>query len=52
MPSFKTNLLSSENDNDSYYILSTDQKNLQNSSIKVWLTFFKDGNNFYEHWKQ
>ena len=23
-------------------------KNLQNNSIKVWLTLFKDGNNFYE----
>ena len=26
-------------------------KNLQNNSIKVWLTLFKNGNNLYEHWK-
>ena len=35
-----------------YYILCTDQKNLQSNSIKVWLTLFKNGNNLYEHWKQ
>ena len=29
-----------------YYTLCTDQKNLQNNSIKVWLALFKDGNNF------
>ena len=33
----------------SYCILCTDQKNLQNNSVKVWPTLFKDGNNFYEH---
>ena len=27
-----------------YCILCTDQKNLQNNSIKVWLTLFKNGN--------
>ena len=27
---------------DNYCILCTDQKNLQNKSIKVWLTLFKD----------
>ena len=32
----------------SYCILCTDQKNLQNNSVKVWLTLFKDGNNSYE----
>ena len=32
----------------SYCILCTDQKNLQNNSVKVWPTLFKDGNNFYE----
>ena len=32
-----------------YYILCTDQKNLQSNSIKVWLTLFKNGNNLYEH---
>ena len=26
-------------------------KNLQKISIKVWLTLFKDRNNFYEHWE-
>ena len=36
----------------SYCILCTDQKNLQNNSVKVWPTLFKDENNFYEHWKQ
>ena len=25
------------------------QKILQNKSIKVWLTLFKNGNNIYEH---
>ena len=34
-----------------YYILWTDQKNLQGNYIKVWLTLFKNGNNLYEHWK-
>ena len=33
----------------SYCILCTDQKNLQNNSVKVWPTLFKDENNFYEH---
>ena len=32
-------------------ILCTDQKDLQNKSIKVWLTPFKNGSNLYEHWK-
>ena len=32
-----------------YYILYTDQKNLQSNSIKVWLTLFKNGNNLYGH---
>ena len=36
---------------DNYYILCTDQKNLQSNYIKVWLTLFKNGNNLYEHWK-
>ena len=26
-------------------------KKLQNNSIRVWLTLFKDGNNFHEQWK-
>ena len=30
-----------------YCILFTSQKNLQNNSINVWLTLFKDGNNFH-----
>ena len=30
-----------------YCILFTNQKNLQNISINVWLTLFKDGNNFH-----
>ena len=30
---------------DNYCILCTD-KNLQKKSMKVWLTLFKDGNNF------
>ena len=34
-----------------YCIICTDQKDLQNNSIKVWLTF-KNRNNLYEHWKQ
>ena len=33
------------------YSLYTSKKNWQNSSIKVWLTLFKNGNNLYEHWK-
>ena len=39
---FKTKL-----DNDC--VLCTDQKNLQNNSIKAWLTLFKNENNLYEH---
>ena len=31
-----------------YCIIFKDQKNLQKTSIKVWSTLFKDGNNFYE----
>ena len=31
-----------------YYILCTDQKNLQSNFIKVSLILFKNGNNFYE----
>ena len=42
----KSEKLSNE---DSYYILCTDQKNLQINSIKVWLTLFKNGNNSYEY---
>ena len=34
---------------DNYYILCTDQKDLQNNYIKVWSTLFKNGNNLYEH---
>ena len=34
-----------------YCTLCTDQNNLQNNSIKVWLTLFKDGNNFYKQRK-
>ena len=30
----------------SYYILCTDQKNLQKIFIRVWLTLFKHGNNY------
>ena len=33
------------------YSLYTSKKTWQNSSIKVWLTLFKNGNNLYEHWK-
>ena len=33
---------------DKFYILCTDRKNLQNKSIKVWLTLFKNVNNLYE----
>ena len=40
-----------KNEKDNYCILCTDQKHLQNTSIKAWLTLFKDGNNFYEHRK-
>ena len=36
---------------DKYCILCTVQKNLRKTSIKVWLTLFKDGNNFYEQQK-
>ena len=41
-----------KNEIDNYYTLCTDQKNLQNKSIKVCLTLVKDGNNFYEQRKQ
>ena len=34
---------------DNYCILCIYQKNLQSSSIKVWLTLFKSRNNLYEH---
>ena len=34
---------------DNYCILCTDKKKLQHKSIKVWLTLFKNGNNFYEY---
>ena len=34
---------------DRFCILCIDRKNLQNNSIKVWLTLFKDGSNLYEH---
>ena len=34
-----------------YCILFTDKKNLQKTSVKVWLTLLKDGNNIYEQWK-
>ena len=34
---------------DNYYILCTDQKNLQNNYTKVWLTLFKNENNLYEY---
>ena len=34
---------------DNYHILCTDQKYLQNNSIKAWSTLFKKGNNLYEH---
>ena len=40
------------NEIDKYYTLCTDQKNLQNKSIKDCLTLVKDGNNFYEQRKQ
>ena len=30
-------------------LLCTDKKNLQNNSIKVWLTLFNKGNNLYKH---
>ena len=43
----KTEILKIEIDN--YCILCTDQKNLQNNSMKNWLTLFKHGNNLYEH---
>ena len=33
---------------DNYIILSKVQKNLEKTSIKIWLTLFKDGNSFYE----
>ena len=34
-----------KNESGNYCILCTDQKNLQKTSIKVWLTLFKHGNN-------
>ena len=34
---------------DNYCIVCTDEKNLQNNSIKVQLTLFKNENNIYEH---
>ena len=37
---------------DIYCIFCTDQKNLQNNSIKMRLTLFKYGNRFYEQQKQ
>ena len=33
---------------DNYCILCEDQKNLQNNSIRVWLTLFKNGKSLYE----
>ena len=36
---------------DNYFILCTNQKNLQSNYIKVWLTLFKNANNLYEYWK-
>ena len=41
--------LKAGNNSEKFCILCTDQKNLQNNSIKVWLTLFKNGNNLYEH---
>ena len=35
-----------------YFILCTDQKNLQKMFIKFWLTLYKNGSNLYEQWKQ
>ena len=35
-----------------YCTFCTDQKNLQNNSMKVSLALLKDGNNFYEQQKQ
>ena len=32
-----------------YSILCTDQMNVQEMFIKVWLTLFKNGNNLYEY---
>ena len=34
---------------DNYCVLWTDQKYLQKISINIWLTLFKNGNNFHEH---
>ena len=31
-----------------YFILCTDQKNLQKMFIKFWLTLYKNGSNLYE----
>ena len=36
---------------DNYCILCTDQRNLQNNSIKVWSTLFKIEKNRYEQGK-
>ena len=38
-----------KNDIRQICILCTDKKKLESSSIKVWLTLFKNGNNLYEH---
>ena len=35
-----------------YCILCTDQKNLRDNSIKIWLTLFENRNSLYEHWEQ
>ena len=40
-----------KNETRQLFILCTDQKNLQNNYVKVWLTLSKNGNNLYEHWK-
>ena len=44
-------LKNSKTELGNYCILCTDQKNLQKMFTKVWLTFFKQGNNLYEQWK-
>ena len=41
--------LKAENNSEKLCILCTDQKNLPKTFIKIWLTLFKHGNNFYEH---
>ena len=35
-----------------YFIFCIDQKNLQKTPIRAWLTLFKDENNFYEQREQ